>query len=162
MVGGALALGTGVAPPASALSRCGVSQVRSFDVSGTQWMVVGRGPVSLALVGFARRAEIDIAQSQPDKLGWRGQKAPWMVRNTYRGPVSVTARRIDRPGQVRLAFGYGQHLRKLVFGYKELQSNPVDRFFMMPSEALFRSAGCYAFDVSGRSFSEHLVVRVVA
>lgn len=125
-------------------------------------MVVGAGPVSLALVGGTRRAQIDIAQSEPDRQDWRGQKAPLLVRKTYRGSVTVTARRIDRPGQVRLAYVDGQHLRKLAFGHNELKLNPVGRFYFVPSSALFRSTGCYAFHVSGHRFSERLVVRVVA
>jgi hypothetical protein len=160
VVGGALALGPGAAPSAIPLSRCGVSQVR--HVPGNGWMVAGTGPVSLGLVGRPRRAQLDISQSQPDKQGWRGEKTPWFVRKTYRGSVTVTARGIDRPGQVRLAYVYGQHLRKLVFGQNKLKLNPVGSFYFLPSETLFRSTGCYAFHVSGRSFSERLVVRVVA
>jgi hypothetical protein len=160
VVGGALALGSGAAPSATPLSRCGVSQVRHVPRNG--WMVVGTGPVSLALVAGTRRAQLDISQSQPDKHGWRGEKTPWFVRKTYRGSVTVTARRIDRVGQVRLAYVDGQHLRKLVFGPDKLKLNPVGRFYFLPSAALFRSTGCYAFHVSGRRFSERLVVRVVA
>jgi hypothetical protein len=160
VVGGALALGSGAAPSATPLSRCGVSQVRHVPRNG--WMVVGTGPVSLALVGGTRRAQLDISQSQPDKHGWRGQKTPWFVPKTYRGLVTVTARRIDRVGQVRLAYVHGQHLRKLVFGHKKLKLNPVGRFYFLPAAALFRSTGCYAFHVSGPRFSERLVVRVVA
>ncbi len=156
---GALAFGLGAAPLASPLSRCGVSQVRHIARVG--WVVVGTGPVRLGLFQ-TRRAEISIAQSVPDRQGWRGEKTPWYVPKVYRGSVTVTAQRIDRPGQIRFAFGYGQHLRKLVFDRNGLMRNPVGPFyFAMPSASLFRSAGCYAFHVNGRSFSERLVVRVV-
>jgi hypothetical protein len=157
---GAFAFGSGTAPSANPLSRCGVSQVR--HISRVGWVVVGAGPVRLGLFQ-TRRAKISIAQSVPDRQGWRGEKTPWYVPKVYRGSVTVNAQRIDRPGQVRFAFGYGQHLRKLVFDRKGLMLNPVGPFyFAMPSASLFRSAGCYAFHVSGRGFSERLVVRVVA
>ena len=158
-VGVALALGPGVAPSAIAPSRCGVSQVRHVPHIG--WMVVGDGPVSLGLVGGQRRARISIAQSVRDKQGWRAQKTPWLVRRAYRGPVTVTARRIDGPGQVRLAKVYGQHLRRLAFA-RDNVSPPTHGFYLLPSGALFRSTGCYAFDVSGRHYFERLIVRVVA
>ena len=160
MVGAGFAFGSGPAPSALSTSRCGVSQVQHIARVG--WVVVGAGPVRLGLVQ-TRRAEISIAQSEPDRQGWRGQKTPWYVPKIYRGSVTVTARRIDRPGQVRFAFGYGQHLRKLVIGHNMLALNPVGAFyFAAPSASLFRSRGCYAFQVSGRRFSERLVVRVVA
>jgi hypothetical protein len=136
-----------------------VSQVRHVPHVG--WIVVGDGPVSLGLVGGQRRARISIAQSVRDKQGWRAQKTPWLVRRAYRGPVIVTARRIDGPGQVRLAYVYGQHLRRLAFA-RDNVSPPTHGYYLLPSGALFRSTGCYAFDVTGRHFSERLVVRVVA
>lgn len=158
MVGAGFAFGSGPAPSALSTSRCGVSQVQHIARVG--WVVVGAGPVRLGLFQ-TRRAEISIAQSEPDRKGWRGQKTPWYVPKIYRGSVTVTARRIDRPGQVRFAFGYGQHLRKLAFTRDNVHP-PVAGFYLLPSAALFRSTGCYAFNVSGRRFSERLVVRVVA
>ena len=159
-VGAALTLGSGTAPSAIPLSRCGVSQpMRHVRSLGT--LIAGSGPVLLAMVGGQDRARISIAHSDPDKLGWRGEKTPWLVRTTYQGPVTVTARRVDRPGQVRLAFVYGQHLRKLAFA-RDNVGLPAHGFYLLPSAALFRSTGCYAFHVSGRRFSERLVVRVVA
>jgi hypothetical protein len=160
VVGAAFAFGSGVAPSAVPLSRCDVSQVR--HVARVGWVVVGAGPVRLGLVQ-TRRAEISIAQSVTDRRGWRGQKTPWYVPKIYGGSVTIIARRIDRPGQARFAFGYGQHLRKLVIGHNSLMLNPVGQFyFAAPAATLFRSSGCYAFHVSGRRFSERLVVRVVA
>jgi hypothetical protein len=122
---------------------------------------MGDGPVSLALVGGQRRARISIAQSEPDSQGWRGQKTPWLVRKSYRGRITVTARRIDRSGRVRFAFVYGQHLRTLRFDTDD-RTPPIGGYYGLPSATLFRSTGCYAFRVTGRRFAERLVVRVVA
>ena len=124
-------------------------------------MVVGDGPVALGLVGGQRQARISIAHAVSDKQGWRGQKTPWLVRKGYRGPIIVTAKRIDRPGQVRFALVYGQHLRKLTYAQDD-RNPPTHGYFGLPSATLFRSTGCYAFRLTGRSFAERLVVRVVA
>lgn len=159
MVVGGVTLGSSAAPSALPLSQCGVSQVR--HVARVGWVVVGAGPVSLGLIQ-TRHAVVSIAQSVPDRQGWRGQKTPWFVPKTYRGYVTVAAHRIDGRSPVRFAFGYGQHLRNLVFGGSRLRANPAGHFFFVPSATLFRSTGCYAFHVSGRRFSERLVVRVVA
>jgi hypothetical protein len=134
VVSAVFALRSEVAPSAS-LSGCDVSQVRHIARVG--WIVVGAGPVKLGLMR-TRRAEISIARSVPDRQGWRGQKTPWYVPKIYHGSVTVTARRIDRPGQVRFAFGYGQHLRRLVIGHSGLERNPVGRFYFgVPAASLF-------------------------
>lgn len=124
-------------------------------------LVAGDGPVLLIPIGGHGRARISLAHSLPDKLGWRGQKTPWLVRKSYRGPISVTARRIDSSGQVRFALVYGQHLRKLTYAEDD-RSPPVHGYYGLPSATLFRTTGCYAFRVSGRDFAERLVIRVVA
>lgn len=147
------------APPSNPLSTCGKSQPVQVG-SAQQTLVVGHGPVLLVAVAGHGQARLSIAHSAPDKLGWRGQKTPWLVRTSYRGPVTVTAHRIDRPGKVRLAYVYGQHLPKLVFPHDNY-APPVNGYYGLPSDALFRSTGCYAFNVSGRGFAERLVVRVV-
>jgi hypothetical protein len=159
VVVGGFTFGSRAVSSALPLSECDVSQVR--HVARVGWVVVGNGPVSLGLVQ-TRRAEISIAQSVRDRQGWRGQKTPWFVPKTFRGYATVTARRIDGSGPGRFAFGFGQHLRKLVFGGSRLKRNPVGRFYFVPSATLFRRIGCYAFHVSGRGFSQRLVVRVVA
>lgn len=125
-----------------------------------QEVVEGNGPALLMEVGGAHGSRISIAGSSPDTLGWRGQKTPWLVRKEYRGPITVTAGRIDRPAQVRFALVHGQHLRSLVFG-RDDRNPPLHGYYDLPSAALFRSTGRYAFTVSGGGFRERLVVRVV-
>lgn len=100
------------------------------------------------------------SHSPPDKLGWRGEKTPWLVRKSYRGRIAVTARRIDRPSPVRFGHVYGQHLRKLIFSSDD-GNPPLHGYYALPSDTLFRSTGCYAFQIRGRGFTEHLVVRAV-
>ena len=151
----------GAAASTTRLSTCGDSQ-RLRQVQGyREKLLAGGGPVLLMLVGGERRPRISIAQSPTDKLGWRGQKTPWLVRRSYRGPLAITARRIDRPGQVRFALGYGQHLRRLAYSHDDY-ARPAHGFYGLPSTTLFRSTGCYAFHLTGKSFTERLVVRVVA
>ena len=167
VLGGSLVVGLGGAPgPAAAPlatrpSTCGDSQPLRQVQGYREKLVDGDGPVLLMLVGGQRRARISIAQSLPDKLGWRGQKTPWLVRKSYSGPLTITASWIDRPGQVRFAIGYGEHLRTLAYR-RDDQARPSHDYYALPSTTLFRSTGCYAFHLTGRSFAERLVVRVVA
>jgi hypothetical protein len=122
--------------------------------------LIGRGPSYLIGVGGAG-ATINIDGSVRDKLGWYGQKTPWFIRRTYNGPILVRGRRIDRRGEVRLAYGYGQHLRELYWKADADQGSPPDpNFRFLASETLVRRPGCYAYQVDGASFSRIIVVRV--
>jgi hypothetical protein len=123
-------------------------------------VVYGDGPAVLVEVGGERGARISIAQSTPDNEGWRGQKTPWLVRDSYHGPLTITGRRVDREGEVRFARGYGQHLRTLTFE-RDDRNPAVHGYYELPAEALFRSPGCYAFQATGNGFQERLVVRVI-
>lgn len=124
-------------------------------------------PVYLQNVGSAPvPGTIDISLSQVDDKGWRGQKTPWLVPATYRGPVLIRGTRIDRSGELRFAKGYGDHLGELRFRTGEsngargrIQGLP-GRYRLLASAALFRTAGCYAFQIDGTSFSSVIVMRV--
>jgi hypothetical protein len=137
--------------------RCPISpsQTARWGTDG-QLTLTGRGPTYL--IGGGR---ISIALSARDSLGWYGQKTPWAIRRSYAGPILVRGARIDRRGQVRFAYGYGDHLRELQWDAGADQGLPPDpRFRFLASGTLFRAAGCYAYQIDGISFSEIVVVRV--
>ena len=112
-------------------------------------------------VGGAKGAKIDISKSQPDALGWRGQKTPWLVARSYDGPLLIRGRRLDGSTGVRFALGYGDHRLRL-FWADVPRRNVVAGYLGIPSSVLVREPGCYGFQIDGTSFSERLVVRVVS
>jgi hypothetical protein len=104
---------------------------------------------------------IEISKSHVDAAGWSGQKTPWAVHSTYQGPVLIRGLRIDRPGGVRFAPNVGQHLVELRWPARfDVGGGGAYRGFATLS--LFRSAGCYAFQADGTSFSTVVVMRVRA
>jgi hypothetical protein len=119
----------------------------------------GRGPAYLIGNGNVPAGVIDISQLAPDSRGWLGQKTPWAVSSRYRGPVLIRGVRIDQPGDVRFATGYGQHLRELRWP-SGVDVGRGGAFRSFASSTLFRSAGCYAFQADGASFSTVVVMRV--
>jgi hypothetical protein len=122
--------------------------------------LIGRGPAYLIGVGGAG-GTISIAFSARDSLGWYGQKTPWVIDRSYDGPILVRGGRIGRRGQVRFAYGYGEHLRELQWEAGADQGSPPDpNFRFLASATLFRAPGCYAFQIDGDSFSKIIVVRV--
>jgi hypothetical protein len=122
--------------------------------------LIGRGPAYLIGIGGAG-GTISIALSARDSLGWYGQKTPWVINRSYDGPILVRGGRIGRRGQVRFAYGYGEHLRELQWEAGADQGSPPDpNFRFLASATLFRATGCYAFQIDGDSFSKIIVVRV--
>ena len=121
----------------------------------------GRGPAFLVGVGGADAATINMNFSYPDELGWYGQKTPWSISREYDGPLLVRGARIDRRGQVRFAYGNGEHWRELYWEAGADQSLPPNADYrFLASTTLVRTRGCYAFQVDGTSFSKVIVMRV--
>ena len=148
-------------PPAS--GTCPTSPTTQFG----DWPFSAAAPVYLMNVGSAPvPGTIDISLSQVDDKGWRGQKTPWIVPATYRGPVLIRGRRIDHPGEMRFAKGYGDHLDELRFrtgesnGVRGRSQGLPGRYRLLASATLFRAPGCYAFQIDGASFSSVIVMRV--
>jgi hypothetical protein len=126
---------------------------------GNGQRLVGRGPAYLITVGGA--GSTSIAISVRDKLGWYGQKTPWVVERSYNGSILVRGARIGRRGQVRFAHGYGEHLEELQWEAGADQGSPPDsNYRFLASTMLVRAPGCYAFQIDGDSFSKIIVVRV--
>jgi hypothetical protein len=88
--------------------------------------------------------------------GWYVHKTLWAVSERYSGPVLIRGRRIDAPGRLRF----------LINGHSEVDSLefPAERrddWEWGISDTLLRSAGCYAFQLDGRSFSDMVVFKAV-
>jgi len=120
----------------------------------------GRSPAYLMSVGGTGAGVIEVNYQYVDAKGWVGQKTPWLIDRRYTGPLLVRGQRLDEPGPVRFAKGYGQHLAELRFVRGE--KNSLDkRFRGLASSSLFRSPGCYGFQIDGTSFSRAIVMRVI-
>lgn len=139
---------------------CPVSTSHAISVALRHRILNGGGPGYLMSVGDSRGGVIDISESSPDAVGWYGQKTPWLVKSLYRGPILIRGQQLGRPGEVRFARSSGQHLIELRWP-AGLNQGPSGDFRFLASESLFRSTGCYGFQLDGTSFSEAIVVRVV-
>lgn len=93
---------------------------------------------------------------------WGGQKVLWFVHPRYRGPVLIRGRQLDGPYLVR--FGRGN------VPPRELRIRPGDTVWWpgqpeggrgSPSYTRLRAAGCYGYQIDGRTFSRVIVFRAV-
>jgi len=150
-------------PHVAAGAHCPVSPGRLAPGYGrtTGQTFNGRGPAYLIGNGNVPAGVIGISGSVADAKGWFGQKTPWAVRASYQGPVLIRGLRIDQPGDLRFAIGYGQHLRELHWP-AGVDAGKGGAFRSTPASTLFRSSGCYAFQADGTSFSAVVVMRVQA
>jgi hypothetical protein len=118
----------------------------------------GSGPVYALAVGGAPAGTLRVDAVYRDGHGWVGQKAPWLIAPTYRGPVLIRGARIDAPGAMRFAFGTGQHLVGLrIARHTELQPSG---WRAVPALTLVRGSGCYAYQVDGTTFSHVIVIKI--
>jgi hypothetical protein len=112
-------------------------------------------------VGEAPAATIFVDRAYSDSTGWMGQKTPWLIERRYLGPLLIRAARIGLPGPVRLAKVAGQHLSELRFRPGENNGFQATYRFLA-STSLFRTTGCFAFQLDGLSFSSVVVMRIRA
>jgi hypothetical protein len=123
--------------------------------------VIGAGPAYIAAVpagwnGSAATMLID--EQYRDAQGWVGQKSPWLIAPGYRGAALIRGARIDARGGMRLAVGSNQRLKglRLAAGSGVQPSG----WRVQPASAYVRRPGCYAYQIDGTTFSEHVVIRV--
>ena len=111
--------------------RCPTSPSRSAPRSWSSQTLYGRGPVYLVGVLGVRGKTIQVDFSTSDRLGWSGEKTPWAVSRSYDGPFLVRGARIDRKGQMRFAYGYGDHLKELRWEAESDYGSPPDPNFRL-------------------------------
>jgi len=115
---------------------------------------LGTGPAQP--VGFKSDSSLDFVFGDPNLTPppWRGQKVLWARAPSYRGPLLIRGHQLD--GTWWVGFEYGQPLQ-------ELQIRPlpasVKGWQGLPTATRIRSAGCYAYQVDGTTFSRVIVFR---
>jgi hypothetical protein len=112
---------------------------------------LGRGPAYVVL-GSAEGADLS---GELLRDGWRYHKTLWAFAPNDRGPLLIRGRRLDAPGAVHFQVG-GPPLIEL----RVPPTGTRRRWRYLPSDTLLRTAGCYGFQIDGRSLSEKIVFRV--
>jgi hypothetical protein len=125
---------------------------------GTPMGITDAGPAHFMSVGGEPPASVGISWTPLDPKHYKGQKAPWIIGRTYRGPVLIRGTRLDAPGPVRFSQGGDQRLTALYLRRGE-RVQPSGRR-VLGSLLLVRTPGCYGLQVDGLTFSQTIVVRV--
>jgi hypothetical protein len=123
-------------------------------------VVFGPGPVRLLVAmensGNLLAGNVDLLPS--DTPGWFAFKTTWIVAPWYEGPIIVRSKRIDGPGGVALLGG-------AVPGPLVVPPGPTindySRTRMAPVGTYVSGPGCFAFQVDGKGFDEHIVIDAI-
>jgi hypothetical protein len=132
------------------------SRVRTADFGGT---ALGNGPVRVVIAntgGDLRHGVADLGPSSSPP--WIALKTLWFSVPAYQGPFIIRARRLDHPGPV--ALGGAPTVAPLVVPPGPTLSG-TGGWREAPGGLWVRTAGCYAWQVDGLTFSETIIVHAV-
>lgn len=123
--------------------------------------VLGSGPVRVMIDnagGNFRQGRFDLGTSAT--RGWFALQTLWFAMPGYNGPFVVRAKRLGSNGPIEVQpGGTGQEPGS---GPLVVPAGPTmntgDGFRTIPGSTWVTSAGCYAWQVDGRNFSEVIVV----
>jgi hypothetical protein len=147
-------------PTVRTARTCPVSRGKVIGGSFINGVVFGPGPVRLLL---AMENSSDLLAGNVDLLpsdapGWFAFKTTWIVAPSYQGPIIVRAKRIDGPGEVALLGGALPGPLVVPPGptindFSRNRTAPVGTYVLGP--------GCFAFQIDGKGFDEHIVVNAI-
>lgn len=129
--------------------------------------VLRSGPI---YVSFGARSDLRLHEPPAPffaDTGWNGGKVGWISAKSYTGPVVIRGARIDAPGE--LAFhGHTRRRRPvtaLQFAPQAMNPNGsgvMSGYRWWGGTIWVKSAGCYALQVDGTSFSTSIVFEVTS
>ena len=139
---------------------CPASRGKPMTSSYINGVVFGPGPVRLLVAmnsGDLLTGSVDLSPSNTP--GWVVFKTTWIVAPSYQGPIVVRGKRIGGTGRVALLAGASM-------GPLVVPPGPTvnDRLGTRtaPVGTYVSGPGCYAFQIDGKGFDEHVVVNAMA
>jgi hypothetical protein len=141
--------------PRVADGRCPASPGRYVATPDFASIAIGTGPVRVAInnAGDPRHG------FHPGAFrGWLALKTHFFSLPSYQGPFLVRAKRLDRPGPVRLGATPTEAAPLVVPPGANAGAAGWREF---PSFTFVKAPGCYAWQVDGLKFSDIIVVRML-
>lgn len=134
-------------PPLAAGGACPVSTIQR--VSRIDGAVLGVGPIYAG--GLGSEGTVNLAGLA---IGPATLRATWIADPRYQGPVLIRGRQLDAASELR--FGtVGGALPEYAAGWRQAAREPDWRIWDVSVQV--PAAGCYAFQIDGRDFSEVIV-----
>jgi hypothetical protein len=115
--------------------------------------------VVIANAGDLRHGQVNLGAGTSS--GWHGLKAHFLGVPAYAGPFLVRARRLDRPGPVRLGSAHTRLSWTIEPGGPTPTGGSVGNWRDVVSSTWVKQPGCYGWQIDGLTFSEKVVVHVL-
>jgi hypothetical protein len=141
-------------------NRCPASHGRYVSTPTASGIALGDGPVRVFVnnAGDLGRGRAHLASTDFPK--WLALKTHFFSSPGYQGPFLVRAKRLDRDGAMVIGAKPKEAAPLLVPSGPA--ANGLGGWREFPYFTFVRSPGCYAWQVDGLSFSEVIVVRMLA
>jgi hypothetical protein len=146
--------------PRVADGRCPASRGRYVATPTVRGIALGSGPVRVFVnnAGDLRHGRAHLAST--DFPEWLALKTHFFSSPGYQGPFLVRTKRLDRAGPIALGGRPTKAAPLLVPSGPA--ANGVAGWREFPYSTFVKSPGCYAWQVDGLTFSEIIVVRMLA
>jgi hypothetical protein len=137
-----------------------VATARYLSTPAIGAMAFGAGqPVRIAIndSGDLRHGLVDMGRAVSH--GWYAIKSDFVSAPAYQGPFLIRAKRLDRPGPIRLGATPSQRSWTIVPAGPTV--NGAAGWRDVPAETFVKAPGCYGWEADGLTFSETIIVRVL-
>jgi len=150
-------------PKLAAGTPCPLSNTHT--VSADYGAASGDGPAYPILGGYAGNARPGVLPYNPPhdfkSQQWGGQKVLWIVAPTYSGPVLIRGQQLDGPSELRFNLpGALGDPPPAALAFLALNLDPHG-WSGQPSDTRVRTAGCYAYQADGTTFSVVIVFQAL-
>jgi hypothetical protein len=143
--------------PAATGAHCPATPGHFVTTLGSWAFGTGRvGMGTASIEGDLRHGRVNLARGPS---GWENLKTHFFSVPAYQGPFLIRAKRLDRPGPIRLG-GTPAQTAPLVVPRGQTP-NGTNGWREIPYFTFVKAPGCYGWQIDGLAFSEAIVVRLL-
>jgi hypothetical protein len=144
--------------PAATGEHCPATPGRYVSTRDFGAWSLRKGPVGVAIdnAGDLRHGKVNLAQGPS---GWENLKTHFFSVPAYQGPFLVRAKRLERPGPVRLGATPARTAPLVV--PRGRTPNGTNGWREIHYFTFVKAPGCYGWQVDGLTFSEVIVARLL-
>lgn len=144
--------------PAATRARCPATRGQYVSTNDFGAWSLRNGPVGVAIdnAGDVRHGEVNLARGPS---AWESLKTHFFSVPDYQGPFLVRAKRLDRPGPIRLGAGPSQTTPLVV--PRGQTPNGTNGWREINYFTFVKAPGCYGWQVDGLTFSEVIVAHML-
>jgi hypothetical protein len=146
-------------PAAATGARCPATPGHYLSTPDFGAWSLREGPVGVAIATAQATLRHGQANLAPGPSAWENLKTHFFSVPAYQGPFLVRAKRLDRPGPIRLGAGPSQTWPLVV--PRGQTPNGTNGWREIPYFTFVKAPGCYGWQIDGLAFSEVIVAHML-